>query len=143
LVFRNAKTYAPVNLDRIQHWVDQGRLTSSPKDPITARDLLESGCIHNAHDGVKVLGDVCITDGFCTSYLMCLLQGSEHLKAPLYIIASRASQSAIKAIEDKGGKIVCKYYTLALRDCLEGRIDRISAAPTRREDISKLPNIFP
>ena len=63
----------------------------------------------------------------------------EHLKSPLYIIASRASQSAIKAIEEGGGKIVCKYYNaLALRDCLEGRIDRISAAPTRREDISKL-----
>jgi len=75
---------------------------------------------------------------------LCSLQGSEHLEVPLYIIASRASQSAIKAIEDKGGKIVCKYYnSLALRDCVEGRIDRISAAPTRREDISKLPNIFP
>lgn len=68
-----------------------------------------------------------------------LIQGAEHLKSPLYIIVSRASQSAIEAIEERGGKIVCKYYNaLALRDCLEGRIDRISAAPTRREDISKL-----
>ena len=54
----NGKTYAPVNLDRIAHWIEQGRLTSSPENPITARDLVTSGCIHNAHDGVKLLGDV-------------------------------------------------------------------------------------
>ena len=55
---RNGKSYAPVNLDRIQHWIDQGRLTSSPEKPITARDLLLSGCIHDVHDGIKLLGDV-------------------------------------------------------------------------------------
>jgi hypothetical protein len=54
----NGKTYAPINLDRIAHWVEQGRLTSSPEKPITARELVSSGCIHNAHDGVKLLGDV-------------------------------------------------------------------------------------
>jgi len=118
-VNQNEKTYAPVNLDRIQHWIDQGRLTSSPENPITARDLLLSGCVHNAHDGIKVLGD-----------------GAQHFRTPLYIIASRASKSAIDAIEKNGGKVVCKYYnSLALQDCVEGRIDRISAAPTRREDI--------
>jgi hypothetical protein len=55
---RTGKTWAPVNLERIQNWIDQGRLTSSPKQPITARELLLSGCIHDVHDGVKVLGDV-------------------------------------------------------------------------------------
>jgi hypothetical protein len=35
-----------------------GRLTSSPENPITARELLLSGCIHDAHDGIKLLGDV-------------------------------------------------------------------------------------
>ncbi|KAF9532374.1 ribosomal protein L18e/L15P [Crepidotus variabilis] len=115
----NEKTYAPINLDRIQHWIDQGRLTSSPENPITARDLFESGCVHNVHDGIKILGD-----------------GAEYLKTPIYVIASRASQSAIKAIEATGGKVVCKYYnSLALRDCVDGRMDRVSAAPTRREDI--------
>lgn len=56
--FREGKTWAPINLDRIQHWIDQGRLTSSPEKPITARELLLSGCIHNVHDGVKLLGNV-------------------------------------------------------------------------------------
>ena len=58
LVNRNAKVYAPVNIDRIQHWIDQGRLTSSAENPITARELLLSGCVHDVHDGIKLLGDV-------------------------------------------------------------------------------------
>ncbi|KJA27334.1 hypothetical protein HYPSUDRAFT_179284 [Hypholoma sublateritium FD-334 SS-4] len=118
-VNHNEKTWAPVNLDRIQFWIDQGRLKSSPDSPITARDLLLSGCVHNVHDGIKILGD-----------------GANHLTTPVYIIASRASKSAIEAVEKTGGKLVCKYYnTLALGDCVKGRIDRLSAAPTRREDI--------
>jgi len=118
-VNQNAKTYAPVNLDRLQHWVDQGRLSSTPEKPITARELLLSGCIHEVHDGVKLLGD-----------------GHELLKVPIHITPSRASKSAIAAVERKGGSVFCKYYNaLALRDCVNGRTDRLSAAPTRRTDI--------
>ena len=57
---RNTKEYAAVNLDRLQHWVDQGRLISTPEQPITARELLLSGCVHDVKDGVKILGDVCV-----------------------------------------------------------------------------------
>lgn len=57
-LYRTGKTWAPVNLDRIQHWVDTGRLTCSREKPITARELLLSGCIHDVHDGIKILGDV-------------------------------------------------------------------------------------
>jgi len=116
---QNAKTWAPVNLDRLQHWIDQGRISSSPASPITARDLLLSGCINNVHDGVKLLGD-----------------GAEHLTSAIHITPSRASQTAIRAIEAKGGSVFCKYYNqLALEDCVKGRSDRIAAAPTRRQDI--------
>jgi large subunit ribosomal protein L15 len=67
------------------------------------------------------------------------LQGVEHFKTPIYVVVSRASKSAIEAIEKCGGKVVCKYYNaLALQDCVEGRTDRVSAAPTRREDIGEL-----
>ncbi|KAF9239612.1 ribosomal protein L15 [Melanogaster broomeanus] len=115
----NRKVYAAVNLDRIQHWIDQGRLQSSPGKPITARELLLSGCVHNVHDGIKVLGN-----------------GAEFLKSAVHISASRASRTAIKAVEAKGGSVFCQYYNaLALRDCVKGRADRISAAPTRRNDI--------
>ncbi|EIW85341.1 ribosomal protein L15 [Coniophora puteana RWD-64-598 SS2] len=115
----NDKTYAPINLDRIQHWVEQGRLHSSPEKPITARELLVSGCVHNVHDGIKLLGD-----------------GAAFFKTPIYITPSRASQSAIKAVEGNGGYVFCKYYNpLALQDCVKGRDDRTSATPTRRSDI--------
>ncbi|KAJ3562291.1 hypothetical protein NP233_g9667 [Leucocoprinus birnbaumii] len=115
----NQKTYAPVNLDRIQHWIDQGRLECSREKPITARELLLSGCIHQVHDGVKILAS-----------------GREQLKSPLFIVASRASSGAITAIERKGGAVICKYYNeVSLRDCVKGRTDRVDAAPTRRQDI--------
>ncbi|KAK2467098.1 hypothetical protein APHAL10511_001356 [Amanita phalloides] len=118
-VNQNTKTYAPVNLDRIQHWIDQGRIFSSPEKPITARELLLSGCVHDVHDGVKILGN-----------------GAEYLKSPIFITPSRASKSAIVAIEKNGGKVVCVYHNpLALRDCVKGHDERLRAAPTRRQDI--------
>ncbi|EMD38692.1 hypothetical protein CERSUDRAFT_113866, partial [Gelatoporia subvermispora B] len=116
---QTGKTYAPVNLDRIQHWIDTGRLTSSPEKPITAKELLLSGCVHNVHDGIKLLGD-----------------GAEQLKTPIHITPARASQSAIRAVEKLGGTVFCKYYNdLALRDEVKGRTDRLQAAPTLRKDI--------
>ncbi|KZT11451.1 ribosomal protein L15 [Laetiporus sulphureus 93-53] len=119
--FVNAEgnTWAPVNLDRIQHWIDQGRLESSPEKPITARELLLSGCIHDVHDGVKLLGN-----------------GADQLKTAIHITPSRASKSAIRAVEKLGGTVFCKHYNvLALRDCVKGRTDRVQAAPTHRRDI--------
>ena len=80
----NGKTYAPVNLDRIAHWIEQGRLMSSPEKPITARELVLSGCIHNAHDGVKLLGDV--------RQLFCLVLLSSFIDAML--AASRAQNTS-------------------------------------------------
>ncbi|KAH0830433.1 ribosomal protein L18e/L15P [Lanmaoa asiatica] len=122
----NRKTYAAVNLDRLQHWVDQGRLHSTPEKPITAKELLLSGCVHNVHDGIKLLGN-----------------GAEFLKAAVHITPSRASKSAIKAIEASGGSVFCQYYnSLALRDCIKSRTDRVSAAPTRRNDISAFLELF-
>lgn len=137
-MFRNEKTWAPVNLDRLQHWIDQGRITSSPEHPITARELLLSKCVHNVHDGIKILGDVSSLNLAGHLSFLKFYKGHEHFKTPIYVIASRASKAAIDAIERNGGKIVCKFYNaLALRDCVEGRFDRISAAPTRREDIGR------
>ena len=64
------------------------------------------------------------------------MQGSQFLKSAIHITPARASQSAIRAVEKKGGSVYCKYYNdLALRDCVKGRTDRIEAAPTRKTDI--------
>ena len=60
----------------------------------------------------------------------------EFLRCPVHIVSSRASKSAIAAIERLGGTVYCKYYNpLALRDCVDGRTDRMAAAPTKRKDI--------
>ena len=90
------KTYAPVNLDRIQHWIDQGRLTSSPEKPITARELVQSGCVHGAHEGVKILGDVRLILRLSVQPLICDSVGSRtlqdsHLHHPFTRIQERYS----------------------------------------------------
>ena len=65
-------------------------------------------------------------------------QGAEFLKSQVHIESSRASQSAIKAIEALGGSVQCVYYNpLALRDLVHGRTDRKRAAPTRKPDIGE------
>ena len=83
--------YAPLNIDRLQYWIDQGRI--DPAQPITARELYESRCIHRVRDGVKLLGD-----------------GASHLRTPVHLVVSRASRTAIEAVERAGGSIVCRYY---------------------------------
>ena len=89
--------YAPLNVDRLQYWIDQGRL--DPTQPITARELYARRCVHNVKDGIKLLGD-----------------GHAHLRTPVHLVVSRASRSAITAVEAAGGSIVCRYYNaLSLR----------------------------
>ena len=53
---RHALDMAPVNLDRVQSWIDQGRL--DPSKTITVKELAESRCIHGVKDGVKLLAKV-------------------------------------------------------------------------------------
>lgn len=87
---------APINLDRIQEWIDQGRI--DPTRPITVRELVQSRCIHQAKEGVKLLGRGA--------------SGEENvLKQPIHIVVSRASSSAIAAVEALGGSVTTRFYT--------------------------------
>ncbi|KAF9953364.1 YmL10 [Mortierella alpina] len=91
------KDFQPLNLDRLQFWIESGRIDAT--QTITMKHLLDSRCIHNIEDGVKLLGD-----------------GKADFKAPINIEVSRASKSAIKAIEACGGTITSVYYNeLGLR----------------------------
>jgi large subunit ribosomal protein L15 len=83
---------SPVNLDRIQSWIDQGRL--DPTRLITLKELVKSRCIHGIKDGVKLLA-----------------RGKEQLKTPINILVSQASAEAISTIEALGGKVTTRYYT--------------------------------
>lgn len=48
---------SPINLDRIQSWIDQGRL--NPDEPITMKELAKSRCLHGVkRHGVKLLARV-------------------------------------------------------------------------------------
>lgn len=49
---------SPINLDRIQSWIDQGRLDAAR--PITIKELHKSRCLHGVkRHGVKLLARVC------------------------------------------------------------------------------------
>jgi large subunit ribosomal protein L15 len=91
--FSFALDMAPVNLDRIQQWIDQGRI--DPNQPITVRELVQSRCIHQAKDGVKLLA-----------------RGADGaLKQPIHVVVSRASATAIAAVEAAGGSVTTRFYT--------------------------------
>ena len=95
----------PLNLYKVQDWVDQGRL--DPSKPITIKELQQSRCISNVKDGVKLLA-----------------KGSEELKVPLHVVISRASAKAIAAIEAAGGSVTTRYYThFAIHRIMQGKMD--------------------
>lgn len=92
-----------VNLDHLQAWVDAGRI--DPTKPITPKEIIQSGLLGRAKDGVKLLA-----------------RGSTELHTPLEIVVSRASTAAIEAVERAGGKIVTRYYTKdSIRRLLKGQ----------------------
>lgn len=103
MLYRLSIDLAPVNLDRIQEWIDQGRI--DPTRPITIRELAKSRCIHQTKDGVKLLGR-----GASEAE-----EGEKQnvLKQPIHVIVSRASASAIAAIEAAGGSVTTRFYTRA------------------------------
>ncbi|RUS26582.1 hypothetical protein BC938DRAFT_470568 [Jimgerdemannia flammicorona] len=99
------KEYQPLNLDRLQHWIDTRRIDAS--QPITMKHLLDTRCIHKLQDGVKLLADV----GFRH-----FPPGAEYFKTPVNIEVSRASRKAIETVEQAGGTIICQHYhSLGLR----------------------------
>ena len=90
--FKNifARKFNELNLGRIQQAVDSGLIDG--KKPITVAALKEAGLIRRTKDGVRLLG-----------------QGD--LTAKLAFEITGASQSAIKAVEAKGGTVTLKSIT--------------------------------
>jgi large subunit ribosomal protein L15 len=90
--FKNifAKKYNELNLGKIQGAIDAGALDG--KKPITVETLREAGLIRRAKDGVRLLG-----------------QGE--IKGKLAFEVTGASQSAVKAVEAKGGTLTLKSIT--------------------------------
>jgi large subunit ribosomal protein L15 len=104
-----SKEYATLNLGRVADWIQQGRL--DPAREITIKELVTSRCVHRLKDGVKLLAD-----------------GADQLQSPVKITVSRASEEAVKRIEDLGGSVNTRYYTpSSMRRVLKGE-----AHPTLR-----------
>lgn len=94
-----------VNLDRIQDWIDQGRI--DPSQPITVKELTATRAIHGCKDGVKLLA-----------------RGATALTSPINIVVSRASAAAIAAVEAAGGTVTTRYYTrYAIKRIRQGKTD--------------------
>ena len=95
----NSIDYQVVNVDRIQQYINMGRLMPKPNQMVTVRNLLEAGVISRAKDGVKLLA-----------------KGKLQLEHPLHLEVSNASDEAIKAIEASGGTVTCVHFNkLAMR----------------------------
>lgn len=96
---------SPINLDRIQDWINQGRI--NPALPITLRELAATRAVHGIKDGIKLLA-----------------RGANALTTPINIVVSRASQSAIAAVEALGGTVTTRFYTdYAIRRIRQGKTD--------------------
>jgi len=83
-IFR--KSYAVVNLGRLQGAVDAGRLDASK--PVDAAALVGAGVISKARDGVRILAK------------------GELTTKKVEIHAAGASKAAFEAVEKVGGKII-------------------------------------
>ncbi|KAF2503189.1 ribosomal protein L15 [Lophium mytilinum] len=100
---------SPLNLDRLQNWIDQGRL--DPSKPITMKELNDSRCLHGVKDGVKLLA-----------------RGAEQLKSPINLVVSRASTAAIAAIEAAGGTVTTRFYAPnSIKHVLKGLMDPVNS----------------
>jgi large subunit ribosomal protein L15 len=85
-----AKKHNELNLGKIQGAIDAGALDGNK--PITVEALKEAGLIRRAKDGVRLLG-------------------SGEIKRKLAFEVTGASQSAVKAVEAKGGTVTFKSIT--------------------------------
>jgi large subunit ribosomal protein L15 len=75
--------YAPVNVGKIQAFIDAGKLKA---DGIDAAALVAAGVLSNPRDGISLLGD-------------------GELKTAIKITVTRASKSAAEAVEKAGGSV--------------------------------------
>eukprot|EP00501_MAST-03F_sp_TOSAG23-6_P001778 GSMAST32.ASY1.ANO1.1856.1 assembled CDS len=78
-----AKPMNELNINTLQRFIDEGRIDTSK--PITMKELYECNIVGK----IKYVGK---------------------LNTSITIEVSKASQSAIKAVENAGGRIVCAYY---------------------------------
>ena len=85
---------APINLNRIQYWINQGRL--DPTQPITLKELANSRCVHGVKDGVITDPDAC---EFRPETLICGEKGSKNCLTALQVEALRKLYSPLYGLD--------------------------------------------
>jgi len=103
----HAEPMVPINVGKVQDYITMGRLlpTGSDGEAITLKDLVDAGITKTStiKHGIKLLS-----------------HGKERLTTPIKIKVSRASKTAINAVESVGGEITTVHYNrLALRALLK------------------------
>ncbi len=130
--FSNARfkvDYNEVSLDRLQLFIDQGRLDTS--GTITMKRLVDSGVVRRIRQGLKILSN-----------------GKERFVAKIDIEATAVSKQAKEAIEKAGGKVTTVYFnrlgmlTHLRKDESEIEIRFARAPPDmfKRFDVPKYPS---
>ena len=120
------KVYEVVNLNKLQVWIDSGRI--DPNQKITMKTMKESGLVRRIKQGVKLLAD-----------------GKSFFNTKIQIEVTAVSGEARKSIENCGGNIKTVYFSpLGLRTFLKNepqdiKIDFAAAPPSiqHRYDIPK------
>ena len=110
---QHATRMFPLNIQTLQDYIDTGRLIVNNEDDskdntdqvktLTLKDLVDAGVTKRSalKHGIKLLG-------------------KGKLRTPVHLEVSRASQSAIAAVEEAGGTIATVHYNkLALRALLQ------------------------
>jgi large subunit ribosomal protein L15 len=95
-----------VNVGTIQDFIDMGRLPQVEQGSVlTMKDLVTAGVATSSSikHGMKLLAN-----------------GKERLRSPIQLEISRASEEAIRAVEEAGGEVTTVHYNrLALRALLK------------------------
>jgi len=99
----NKRDIRIVTLQKIQEFMDTGRLTAKANAMLTLKDLMTCGLISNCGEGVKIVAT-----------------GMETFRSPIHLEVTSASQQAIEVIEKNGGTVTCVHFNrLALRALLQ------------------------
>jgi len=102
------QSYVPLNLERLQYYIDIGQL--DPSKTITIRYLKDSKVLPNLRGPVKLLA-----------------KGSEAFNRVIDIEVNAASKTARAAVEKMGGKVKTVYMNkLGLRTILRKPLDEIT-----------------
>ena len=116
-------TFTPLNLWKLQRWIDDGRLDASKT--LTMKDFVDARLVdRKIKHGVKLLGKLeAVTDEETGAFLVDPETGRRAYKpftAKVDVEVSRVSASAREAIEANGGSVVRVHYNrLGLRALLK------------------------